>query len=216
VSHIAFFFIYLGHERVCRYGAHLSKESVAALVAPHPDTSELVSAWLEDHSIDADAVRPVLSGDWLMLSAVPISTANILLGASYEVYEHAQTGERLLRTTSYSLPSVLHGHVSTVSPTTYFGGPKPLRATHRISQVATTVAGATDDDLRSDATVPSSCASTITPACLKALYNTTGYTPQATDKNIIGVTGCVVRTRSNSNLSSSILGTSRNTPTSPT
>ncbi len=33
----------------CRYGAHLSKEQVAELVAPHPETLELVNSWLELH-----------------------------------------------------------------------------------------------------------------------------------------------------------------------
>ena len=39
------------------------------------------------------------------------------------------------------------------------------------------------------ATVPSSCGSTITPACLRALYNTTSYTPKATATNKLGVAG---------------------------
>jgi tripeptidyl-peptidase-1 len=41
----------------------------------------------------------------------------------------------------------------------------------------------------SDATVPSSCSSTITPACLRALYGTSSYTPAATSTNKLGVAG---------------------------
>jgi tripeptidyl-peptidase-1 len=41
----------------------------------------------------------------------------------------------------------------------------------------------------SDATVPSSCSSTITPACLRALYNTSAYTPAATSENKFGIAG---------------------------
>src|SRR6266702_496078 len=36
-----------------RYGAYLSKEQVAELVAPHPDTLELVNSWLEHHGISS-------------------------------------------------------------------------------------------------------------------------------------------------------------------
>lgn len=39
----------------------------------------------------------------------------------------------------------------------------------------------------SNAAVPASCARTITPACLQALYNMIGLTPQATDVSSIGV-----------------------------
>ena len=39
------------------------------------------------------------------------------------------------------------------------------------------------------AAVPTSCNNQITPACLQALYNTTGYIPQAVDINKLGVAG---------------------------
>ena len=162
------------------------------MVAPHPDTHAIVSEWLEDHSIPADTIRPVLHGDWLMLEAVPISTANSLLGASYEIYEHLETGDTIIRTTSYSLPAALHEHIALVSPTTFFGGMRPLKATHHLDPSAPILKE--DSALRAEVlstnAVPSSCASSITPACLQALYNTTGYTPKATDVNVLGVAGC--------------------------
>ncbi|VDC03294.1 unnamed protein product [Peniophora sp. CBMAI 1063] len=173
------------------YGDHLNKDEVASLVAPHPDTHSIVSEWLEDHAIPADTVRPVLHGDWLMLEAVPISTANTLLGASYEIFENLETGDRVLRTTSYSLPADLHDHISLVSPTTFFGGMRPMKTTYHLEPEAPIVKedSALRAEVLSTGAVPSSCASSITPACLQALYNTTGYTPKATDVNVLGVAG---------------------------
>ncbi len=40
----------------CRYGAHLSKEQVAQLVAPHPDTLELIKSWLEHHDVPSTSI----------------------------------------------------------------------------------------------------------------------------------------------------------------
>jgi len=35
-----------------RYGAHLSKEEVEALVAPHQESVDLVDEWLQSHGIE--------------------------------------------------------------------------------------------------------------------------------------------------------------------
>ena len=51
-------------------------------------------------------IKPAFAGDWLILEAVPLSTANSLLGASYQLYTHSETKDTVLRTTSYSLPHV--------------------------------------------------------------------------------------------------------------
>jgi tripeptidyl-peptidase-1 len=45
----------------CRYGAHLSKEQVAQLVAPHPNTLELINAWLEHHHVPSSSISTTLS-----------------------------------------------------------------------------------------------------------------------------------------------------------
>ncbi|KAI9449009.1 peptidase S8/S53 domain-containing protein [Lactarius psammicola] len=42
--------------RHAKYGAHLSKEQVAQLVAPYPDTLNLVNSWLEERDIPPSSV----------------------------------------------------------------------------------------------------------------------------------------------------------------
>lgn len=118
-----------------------------------------------------------------------------MLDAKYSVFYHTTSESYLVRTTSYSLPAELHAHVDVVAPTTNFGLLRRMKAT---SFLQPDVSAITDDEAVSQldalslgqlAAVPSSCDTTITPACLKALYNTTGYTPQATDVNKLGVAG---------------------------
>ncbi|KAH8997722.1 peptidase S8/S53 domain-containing protein [Lactarius hatsudake] len=102
-----------------RYRAYLSKEQVADLVAPHPETLELVNSWLEHHGISS-SISMTHGGNTLMLKAVSVIQANTLLGASYQLYRHVERGETIVRTVGYSLPAQLHWHVLTVAPTTSF------------------------------------------------------------------------------------------------
>ncbi|KAF8998513.1 peptidase S8/S53 domain-containing protein [Cyathus striatus] len=173
-----------------RYGQHLTKEEVETLVAPHPDSVDAVESWLSFHGIDSsDIAHRAGGGDWITLH-VSVAQAERMLGTNYNVYRHPKSGQQVVRTLGYSLPRELHSHVNVVAPTTYFGTIRSMRATSflqpDIKPVEMKVAEA---DLSIAATVPSSCATTITPACLRALYNTSAYVPQATTVNKLGVAG---------------------------
>ncbi|KAH9170296.1 subtilisin-like protein [Lactarius sanguifluus] len=166
-----------------KYGAHLSREQVAELVAPGPDTLELVHSWLGHHSVLSASVSVTHGGSSLTLTGVPISHANSLLGASYQLYRHVETNETMIRTIGYSLPATLHTHVRTVAPMTRFATPhKRWRASLKHSgKVAATQAKMESEDPvtvlsnrdASDETTPS----------------TWGYTPTSTNQNSLGIVG---------------------------
>ncbi|KAI9450052.1 subtilisin-like protein [Lactarius psammicola] len=172
------------------YGAHLSKEQVAELVAPHPDTLELVQSWLGHHNVPSSSVSVAHGGSSLMLAGVPISQANNLLGASYQLYRHAETNETVLRTVGYSLPTVLHVHVQTVAPTTCFASPRTrLRAPRNHSSgVAARLAKVESGE--PVMVLPNrEVNDETTPSFLRWQYNTWGYTPTSTKWNALGVVG---------------------------
>ncbi|KAF9039632.1 subtilisin-like protein [Hymenopellis radicata] len=175
-----------GHER---YGKHLSKEEVDALVAPHPDSVEAVESWLSFHGVNPDdSSFRSSSGSWITVP-VTVAQAERMLGAEYGVYYHAESASYVVRTLGYSLPRELHDHIKVMSPTTYFGTVKSMKTASFIQQE---VEDEDEDETATEldaAVVPSSCASAITISCLQALYNTTGYVPTATDRNILGVAG---------------------------
>ncbi|KAH9040216.1 subtilisin-like protein [Lactarius hengduanensis] len=169
-----------------KYGAHLSKEQVAQLVAPHPDTFDLINSWLRHHSVPSSSISTIHGGSWLELTGIPVSQANELLGASYQVYRRIGTNDStILRTVGYGLPSVLHAHVQTVIPTTYFASMGTLRQTPRRRTVGETANMAT----RERVTTLSSRVDHVRPSVLRSLYQTAEYVPVATDRNILGVTG---------------------------
>ncbi|KAH9064391.1 subtilisin-like protein [Lactarius vividus] len=139
-----------------KYGAHLSKEQVAQLVAPRSDTLNLVVG-------------------------VPVPQANDILGASYQLYQHVKTNKTVLRTVSYSLPDVLHGHIQTVVPTTYFSSPRMQLNKLRFGPhgVAAARANTGSEEL---VTTPLNRGLVVTPSYLRSLYRTLGYVPAAADR----------------------------------
>ncbi|KAH9073468.1 subtilisin-like protein [Lactarius deliciosus] len=169
-----------------KYGAHLSKEQVAQLVAPHPDTLDLINSWLRHHSVPSSSISTTHGGSWLKLTGIPVSQANELLGASYQVYRRIGTNDStIIRTVGYGLPSVLHAHVRTVIPTTYFASTGALRQTSRSRTVGEIANMAT----RERVTSLSSRVVHVRPSVLRSLYRTAEYVPAATDRNMLGVTG---------------------------
>jgi tripeptidyl-peptidase-1 len=171
-----------------RYGAHLSKEQVADLVAPHPETLELVSSWLGYHGVPPSSISTTHGGGWLTVAGVPVSQANKLLGASYRLYHHSQTNETILRTIGYALPAVLHAHVKTIAPTTVFASTRLLQQTPRIRSGGAAAEAASGEPVDLLSRQPAEY-QFIKPPFLRLLYNTVGYTPAATDKNVLGIAG---------------------------
>ncbi|KAF8912455.1 peptidase S8/S53 domain-containing protein [Mucidula mucida] len=169
-----------------RYGKHLSKEDVDALVAPHPDSVEAVESWLTFHGVDPkDAAFRSSSGNWVTIS-LTVAQAERMLGTTYGVYAHPESSSTVVRTLSYSLPKELHDHIAVMAPTTYFSTIHSMKATSFIMEK-----NVDESPLKAitNAEVPSSCNSAITISCLRALYNTVDYVPSATDSNILGVSG---------------------------
>ena len=120
-------------------------------------------------------------GSGLTLTGVPVSKANEMLGASYQIYRHTGTNDStILRTVGYALPAVLHDHVQTVAPTTYFASKRTLKLTPRRHIVGST------SDLVSR--VPPD-RKLVTPSKLRSLYKTATYEPVAMDRNELGIAG---------------------------
>ncbi|KAH9160873.1 Pro-kumamolisin, activation domain-containing protein [Lactarius sanguifluus] len=165
-----------------RYGMHLSREQVADIVAPHPDTVQLVHSWFEHHRVPSSSVSVTHGGSFLTVTGVSVSQANDLLGASYQLYTHTKTNETIVRTLGYSLPVVLHGHVQTVAPTTFFFSPVMQRQTPRKHLGAAAVRPGKSPSHRDDDAY-------ATLSFLRWLYSTAAYVPSAMDRNKVGVTG---------------------------
>ncbi|KAF8258682.1 subtilisin-like protein [Lactarius quietus] len=176
-----------GHSK---YGQHLSKEQVAELVAPHPDTLNLVHSWLDYSGIPLSSISVTHGGNTLKLTGVPLSQANDFLGASYQIYRHITTNETIVRTTGYALPAALHELVQTVVPTTSFDYP---RTQWQNSRKGFDGAEVRPKDVASGRPVTMSLSreviDVITPSALRWLYSTWVYSPDDASRNRLGIVG---------------------------
>lgn len=183
-----------GHSR---YGQHLTAEEIHDLVKPSSESVELVKAWLADHGIADHSFNP--SQDWVSI-VVPIEKAEQMLDTTYSRYKH-KDGSELSRTHEWSLPAHLHEHIDVVQPTNSFFRPGP-----KVETYGHPVLGDETIDMEwfkqigknmypthkgsdSDASVAALCNISFTTIdCLRTLYGTIDYEPQATDKNAIATT----------------------------
>ncbi|KAG5648771.1 hypothetical protein DXG03_000120 [Asterophora parasitica] len=178
-----------------RYGAHLSKEEVESLIAPHPESINVVDEWLDAHGITEDNFVRSPAKDWVTLT-IPIHLAEKMLDTKYNVWKNANTGEQIVRTTHYSLPEKLHEHIEVVQPTTMFAQFKAMRSTISWPDETEEISvaqfkGPTTTTTKPPASVvpvDASCNTTITLKCLQQLYNFVDYKPTAKG-NSIGITG---------------------------
>jgi tripeptidyl-peptidase I len=170
-----------------RYGAHLSKEEVEALVSPHPTSLSLVESWLADHGIDTSTAKHFGASSWLTI-VIPVSQAERMLNTTYHTFFNALTSSYVVRTLEYFLPRELHDHIDVVLPTTYFGSVNKMKKTS-FPMPHTPPALARSENEVASRNVSSSCASTITPTCPRSLYNSSTYVPKATANNSLGIVG---------------------------
>ncbi|KAJ6536611.1 family S53 protease-like protein [Mycena vulgaris] len=165
------------------YGQHLTLEEAKAFMEPSAESLAAVTEWLDSHGLKATVASPY--GEWLTVN-VPVSKANEMLDANYETFTHLETGKQIFRTLAYSLPAELHAHIEAMHPTTGFGRPLTVG---RAPIVTASDRPAINSTLVPDA-VPASCATTVTPACLQAMYGIP--TTLATQKsNSIAVAGFI-------------------------
>ncbi|KAG2343675.1 subtilisin-like protein [Suillus weaverae] len=185
-----------------RYGAHLSKEEIEALMAPHPETVDVVRKWLALHGLAEENITRSSANDWVTIR-VPVGLAEEMLTTDYHVYKHAQTGESIIRTTSYSLPEILHDHVDLIQPTTMFARFKAFKSTlHWTNHMRPTDSSPSGSTITGPAgnQVDASCNSTITVSCLRQLYNAVDYNTSATNGNALGITGYLNESTNNIDL----------------
>ncbi|KAL6298313.1 family S53 protease [Sparassis latifolia] len=159
------------------YRKYLTKEEAAGFVSPAAESLAAVNNWLQANNIDATVLTP--AGDWISFSIL-VSQANDLFDSEFSTFVHSTSGQQSIRTLAYSIPVELQGHLDFVHPTITF--PIYLASSSPYS-VSTKSTRATVHE-RQDP----SCADTVTPACLQALYGIPS-TPATAQSNQLAVTG---------------------------
>lgn len=147
----------------------MSADEVNNLVAPSPDAESAVTNWLQQ-----SGVTQMHSEGGYVTFATTASAANQLLNTTFSYYD-LQGRTTKLRTTQYSLPDDVSPHVDIIWPTTFFGSmramapapQKPTKTSRKITKRQ----------------VDASCQTSITPNCVKELYNVQNYTADKDTKS---------------------------------
>ncbi|KXT15951.1 hypothetical protein AC579_1427 [Pseudocercospora musae] len=161
-----------------RYGQHLSVQEIRAFTTPSGEALTAVENWLQSHGIFREQVQYSPAKDWAVV-ALPVKQVEKLLNTEYHQYQDGK-GAQVVRTTEYSLPGFLHGHIDTVQPTNYWGKPELHSSDLKIVDLSAADSVAS----LAAAAAPSACAGTsVSLNCVRTLYNTIDYTPKAPQKN---------------------------------
>ncbi|KIJ37426.1 hypothetical protein M422DRAFT_50494 [Sphaerobolus stellatus SS14] len=168
-----------------RYGEHLSMEEANGLMTPSPDALEAVNDWLVSHGFESHGLERSPSLDWVKISTT-VQKAEEMLNTTYHVWKHSESGESIVRTTSWSVPDALADHIELVHPTTMFGGSMKPRGTTYLLDEDTPITLPKSTSPVATAVDPS-CNTTITPSCLLQLYNAVNYKVQAASKGRVAI-----------------------------
>lgn len=153
------------------YGKYLDIDGVNAIFAPSAASTAAVKSWLTSNKV----TNYTTQGDSIWFQTT-VANANSMLNTTFSTYSDS-TGTTKLRTLQYSLPASIAPHVDLVSPTTYFGKTKAMRA----------ITAPRTENLVQRA-LPAVCNTSIiyddyayasfAPSCLNTVYNV-HYTPSA-------------------------------------
>jgi tripeptidyl-peptidase I len=162
------------------YGQYLKRHQLKDMLRPTPEATAAVLDWLAHSGVAENDIDD--KGDWINFVA-RIDQAEAMLRTKYYLYrssvDHSTTK---IRTLQYSVPRGLVDCIDMIQPTTRFGQTRPqfslIRDKTILGQVGTIP-------------IDSSCNVTITPTCLKELYNINGFMPSSNmnESGFIAVNG---------------------------
>jgi tripeptidyl-peptidase-1 len=168
-----------------RYGQYLTKDEVEDLIKPTDEAFSVVQNWLLGNGIESYQTSP--AKDWIFLN-ISIGTAEMLLNTDYHIYQDSNTGSQEIRAPSWSLPQALHQHIAVIHPTNYFPTRPQITAPFR------TVSPPRPMAVSSSSTLGGCQVELVTPECLRKLYKTIKYKPQAADQNRVAITNWLNQT----------------------
>ncbi|CAK7201702.1 hypothetical protein SEUCBS139899_004412 [Sporothrix eucalyptigena] len=171
------------------YGKFSDVDDIESTFGASSDAVSAVTNWLESSGVvKGYAVR----GSFIDL-ATDVAGANTLFGANYQYYTPPSTAtvtSTKLRTLSYSVPDEIVSHVALVDPGNYFGSVRsfaPRLGDLKFAERAEAGTATTSPGKKGTATtIDASCQTSITPACLKQLYNVGDYAADADSGSTIG------------------------------
>ncbi|KAI1762048.1 subtilisin-like protein [Hypoxylon sp. FL1150] len=170
------------------YGKHMSRDEVREMMKPREESTAAVLGWLETSGVPSSDIEN--NGEWVNFKTT-VRKAASLLSTEFQVYNYVGTDGQRVRTLHYSVPEEVRSHITMIQPTTRFGQIRPQAVEvfevfdkQDIAQHFQIAAEIPSQDLN-----VTFCNTTITPECLRALYNVGDTVADPTVPTIFGVSG---------------------------
>jgi tripeptidyl-peptidase-1 len=178
------------------YGRHLSKDEIDAQLRPSHKTTAAITNWLLASGISPNSINE--QGHWFTFNAT-VKNAEELLGADFAYYQHNDDSSlRLVRTLQYSVPNDIRSHIDLIQPTTRFGQPQaqaklvkesPDNDPNDFNDPNNTPPSPTPLDDWATGWNPDVCNSTITPDCIRGIYNMDDFNADPKFHTKLGISG---------------------------
>ena len=165
-----------------KYRQHMKRDELKAMLRPSSEASEAILGWLKTEGIPSTDIED--DGDWINFF-VPATEAERILDTKFYFYGNAIADIERIRTLHYSIPKKLHQYVQMIQPTTRFGQMHPERSWKIDLGPARQNAG----HYRGSQLNATFCNTTITPQCLRDLYNVGNYRGTSDNGNKLGICG---------------------------
>ncbi|KAL3424591.1 Pro-kumamolisin [Phlyctema vagabunda] len=168
-----------------QYGMHLKREEIKALIKPRDESTDAVLSWLEESGVAQSDIEN--DGEWINFYTT-VATAEAMMDTKFYYYSKTtKESAKKIRTLHYSVPQNVSSHITTIQPTTRFGQYRAAANAVFETEVANFVPKAAD--IPSTSLNVTACNATITPECIRALYNIGDYVADPECGSLLGVSG---------------------------
>jgi tripeptidyl-peptidase I len=157
----------------------MKRHQMKAFLRPAKETSEAILSWLGSEGIPQSAIED--DGDWINIR-VTVAKAESILNTRFYYFHNSNIGIKRIRTLRYSIPQALHGYLQMIQPTTRFGQPHA-----QMSMIMDPMkAGSRYHPSGYNSTF---CNTTVTPECLRGLYQLDDFLADPDVCNSLGISG---------------------------
>ncbi|KAF3763187.1 subtilisin-like protein, partial [Cryphonectria parasitica EP155] len=188
----------VSHPHSSKYGQHWSADEIIEMFAPSQESVDSVTAWLTDAGIAPERINHHFNKGWVEVDDTTVEELEELLQTEYYYFDHKH-GQSHVACHEYSVPSDLsEKHIDMIMPTLHFDVPiRPsqdeLLRKRRKRDLASLAANNTASlpkpgakiDMTTLATDLTTCDTSITIDCLRALYNFTSGTYNLSSYGIV-------------------------------
>ncbi|KAI9782637.1 MAG: vesicle formation at the endoplasmic reticulum [Peltula sp. TS41687] len=170
-----------------RYGLHMKRDEVKAMLRPAEAATESVLEWLHNAGVSRLDIED--DGEWINF-VTSVSNVERLLETQFHIFRNDVSKMEGIRTLQYSVPQHLYQSIDMIQPTTRFGQMHPDRSTVHDVKLLADVNNKIPLRVTGNLKLQTSgCNETITPACLRELYEIGEYRANPNTSNKLGIAG---------------------------